>query len=240
MVMPIAIVMKEVMNTEIFALLEMMQACDSLFPIGQFTLSNGLESFALEERLSNSKQLEQYVEGFMAIASYNDVLLLLLAYEAGSDQLLSIDEIAFASKTPMEIRTGSQRLSKRFIGTWEGIAKDKYPKLMKYKELVEGGSCKGIFPISVGLYAKDIGIDKEKAAALFLYSQLSGIVTNAVKTIPLSQKDGQRVLNRALEAIPQVVKKSLGLTIEDLGVGGAMYDIEGMRHENLYSRQYMS
>ena len=238
--MPIAIVMQEVMNTEFFALLEMMQACDSLFPIGQFTLSNGLESFVLEERLSNAKQLEQYVEGFMAIASYNDVLLLLLAYEAGSEQLLSIDEIAFASKTPMEIRTGSQRLSKRFIGTWEGIAGAKYPGLMKYKELVESGSCKGIFPISVGVYARDIGIDKEKAAALFLYSQLSGIVTNAVKTIPLSQKDGQRVLNRALEAIPQVVKKSLELTIEDLGVGGAMYDIEGMRHEDLYSRQYMS
>lgn len=225
------------MNSAGLALLGMLQANDSMFPIGQFTLSNGLETFVLEERLINDKDLKEYIDSYLSVCVYNDLLVFLLAY---SENLKELDELTFVMKAPMEIRLGNQRLASRFVKIWKKIEKEAYPSLMEYEALIREKKANGVLPIAAAMYAKDLGMEKEKAAEIFLYSQLSAIVVNAVKTVPLSQAKGQLVLNGALPKIMQAIEKANCLSMEDLGVGGCMFDIEAMRHENLYSRQYMS
>lgn len=63
---------------------------------------------------------------------------------------------------------------------------------------------------------------------------------NAVKTIPLSQAKGQTALSKILKKVPDAIEKASEKKLDNLGVGGVMFDIEAMRHEHLYSRQYMS
>ncbi|MCR4902714.1 MAG: hypothetical protein K6A23_07645 [Butyrivibrio sp.] len=225
------------MNKDSLAFLGMLQANDSMFPIGQFTLSNGLETFVLEERLSCDKDLSSYIQSYLSICSYNDVLIFLLAY---TEDIKKLDEIAYATKAPFEVRSGGSKLALRFTKMWKEIGAMEYPLLMNYGEMLENGQARGVYAISVALYARDLGLAKEEAVKVFLYSQLSAMVTNAVKTVPLSQTKGQAVLNRALSKIDKVVEKAMKLTIEDIGAGGCMFDIECMRHEFLYSRQYMS
>lgn len=226
-----------IMNSRSTGLLGMLQANDSMFPIGQFTLSNGLETFVLEEKLTSPELLREYIESYLSICCYNDLLTFILAYDHDIKQL---DELAFVLKAPSEVRNGSAKLALRFVKIWQDIDEEAYPRLMEYGRLIRGKEANGVYPISVALYAKDIGMDKEEAAEIFLYSQLSAMVTNAVKTVPLSQAKGQAVLNKSLPEIKEAIRKALTLSIDDLGAGGSMFDIESMRHEYLYSRQYMS
>lgn len=102
------------------------------------------------------------------------------------------------------------------------------------------GRCIGDHSIAVGLYAREIGLEQELAGAVYVYNLITSIVTNAVKTVPLSQIAGQQILNQALEQVEECVAKAKEVEKEDLGVGGTQMDIAAMNHETLYSRLYMS
>lgn len=227
-----------VMNN--LAILQMLQICDSMFPIGTFTLSNGLETFVTKGKLKSAQELKEYLDSFIEILPYNDLGTMLLAYEHGEEKeyIKQLDEYSMALKNPMEIRVGSKRLCSRFLKTFEKIK--QYEKLEEYRGWIEEEICQGNHAIAVGLYAREIGLEKKTAATIYTYSLLSAIVTNAVKTIPLSQVVGQKILNHQFEKVQECIAVGEKIKLEDLGVGGTEFDIEAMNHETLYSRLYMS
>ena len=66
--------------TEDMGFLGMMQSLDAFFPVGAFTLSNGLEDYVLRDRIQNGKDLENYIQGFLQIFPYSDLGIVSLAY----------------------------------------------------------------------------------------------------------------------------------------------------------------
>lgn len=222
------------------SILQMMQVSDSLFPIGAFTLSNGLETFVIEGRLSSDEDLKNYLNSYVSVLPYNELGVMLLSYKYADDlvYIKKLDEYFTALRSPVEVRMGSKKLCSRFLKIWDEI-KD-YERLIKYKKLIKDKECYGNHSIAVGLYAKDIGLEREIAAAVYCYSLLSAIVTNAVKTVPLSQLAGQKILNEALAEIEEKVKIADQLEMEELGITAPIMDIAAMNHECLYSRLYMS
>ena len=65
-------------------------------------------------------------------------------------------------------------------------------------------------------------------------------VTNCVKSIPLSQTQGQQLLCKCYDTFDEVISKLDELTIDDLCLSTPGFDIRCMQHENIYSRLYMS
>jgi urease accessory protein len=66
------------------------------------------------------------------------------------------------------------------------------------------------------------------------------MVTNCVKTIPLSQTAGQQILAGCYSCFQEILREVLELTIDDLCLSAPGFDIRGIQHEKLYSRIYMS
>lgn len=221
-------------------ILQMMQVSDSLFPIGAFTLSNGLETFVEKGILSSEEDLGEYISNYMEIFPYNDLATMMMAYQHGDDieYIRKLDHLVFVMKMPQEIRNGCTKLCRRFLKIWNQIR--VYPRIRKYDMEIQTKRCYGIHGIAIGLYAKEIGFPIKEAAAVYSYSQLSAIVTNAVKLVPLSQIAGQRILNQSLNKIEECVSIAENLSMEDLGISGTAFDIAAMNHETLYSRLYMS
>lgn len=52
--------------------MKIMQSVDAFFPIGAFTLSNGLESYVLEDWIRTPEDLKQYLDGFLHTFCYQD------------------------------------------------------------------------------------------------------------------------------------------------------------------------
>ncbi len=222
------------------AVLQMIQVSDSLFPIGAFTLSNGLETFVSNGRLKTDEDLKKYLDSYISILPYNDLGVMMLAYKHSSDKdyIKQLDALSMAIKAPMEVRIGCKKLCSRFLKLWNKMK--NYEMLEEYRRMIGEGKCQGNHAIAVGIYAFEIGLECEESASIYSYSLLSAIITNAVKTVPLSQIQGQKILNMELEKIEKCVRIASSLTMDDLGVGGSEFDIAAMNHECLYSRLYMS
>lgn len=223
------------------AFFRMLQSLDALFPIGAFTMSNGLEDYVLSDRLKNADDLDAYIHGFMQLFPYNDLGLVSLAwrYENNREMLLLIDGLADAMKGAMEVRNGSMRLGRRFMKLRAEL--DEPGKNLEwYQKCAREGKAAGLYPIALGIYGAGEGIDLQLLLQMFGYNTLSAIVNHGVKLVPLSPAQGQKKLYEALKLLEPAVSVAMNVCPEELGVCAPAMDIHCMNHEHLYSRQYMS
>lgn len=227
------------MSTENKSLLYAMQICDSLFPIGSYTLSNGLETYVQKNIITTPEHLEEYLTSYISILPYNELGVCALSYNASAEEVKYLDSLYNASKSPFEVRTGSQRIAKRFLKASDNLFTECH-KTKAYKTLVENGECKGHQCVAYGLYFSDCNLPLIQGLCAYAYSLCSAIVTNCVKLVPLSQLAGQKILASAIEKITLSAEKALAITHEQIGVNGYGFDVRAMEHEKLYSRQYMS
>lgn len=216
--------------------LKLMQSIDSLFPIGAFTLSNGMETYVQKNLVYDKNTLSEFLDSYMYILPYND--LGFSAKSAMGDDFVMLDSLCSISKVPSEIRNGSEKLCARFLKLENSMG--DYPKLQKYTESVKNNQCVGHHSIATGLFIIDTETDLIQGLEMYCYSILSAVVNHAVKLVPLRQLDGQQCLNKAVEKIPQTVQKAIDTDISDLGISGAGFDLRSMQHEKLYSRLYIS
>lgn len=223
--------------TDTAGLMHILQICDSLFPVGAFTLSNGLETYVQHDIITSPQGLEEYLHSYISVLPYNELGAAAAAYNADEKELCRLDEIYSAVKTPFEIRSGSEKVTRRFFKICDK-GQDSFTGL--YKSLTEQGKCKGHQCIAYGLYMRDNGIELSEGLAVYGYSICSTIVTNCVKLVPLSQLAGQKILGESFELISSASEKALFTDINDIGISGAGFDLRAMQHERLYSRQYMS
>lgn len=213
-----------------------MQAFDSLFPIGAFTLSNGMENYTHKGIVKDKDSLTVYLKAYLYVLSFTDLGFAAKAYEG--ENIIFLDELCTASKTPFEIRKGSEKLCMRFLKTENALG--DYPKLKNYFELIKSGKCTGQFSVAVGLFISDSGADELTGLEMYCYSLASMAVNHAVKLIPLGQTDGQKALVSVMDLIKKSALKAMNVKIRELGISGAGFDISSMEHERLYSRIYIS
>jgi urease accessory protein len=142
--------------------------------------------------------------------------------------LESLEELACASRTPLELREASVKLGSRFAKTTAGFSQDLSP------------SAQHSYAIAYGEFCALHDIDLQEALSAFIFAQTSAQITTCVKLIPLSQTAGQILLAGFYPLFDQLLASVLALTADDLFRSTPGYDIRAMQHEQLYSRLYMS
>ena len=120
----------------------------------------------------------------------------------------------------------------------ENIPMEKRGIFEKYLETRKGK------PVShccaYGVFCAALGIEEEETLYHYLYAQTSAMVTNCVKTIPLSQSAGQKLLCGCYGEFEEILSYISDCTEDDLCLSAPGFDIRGIQHEKLYSRLYMS
>lgn len=233
--------MKSSIDKNLFMLF---QINDSLFPIGAYSHSYGLETYIQKKLVKDIDTAFEYLKcNLKSNFLYSELLAINLSYEYANedrlDKLIRLDNILNASKSPKEIRLASQKLGSRFIKTLISTNIDyKNNNFTNYVN--ESKYNLPTHTVAYGVFCQSVGIEKKKAIEGFLYSYTSSTVTNCVKSIPLSQTQGQQLLYKCYDTFEEVIKKLDTLTIDDLCLSTPGFDIRCMQHENLYSRLYMS
>lgn len=229
------------MNKNIFILL---QINDALFPIGAYSHSYGLETYIQKNIVKDIDTVFKYLKcNLKTTILYTELLSISLAYDYAKDnklnEIIRLEEIINASKIPSEIRLASQKLGSRFIKTVEAI--EISTKGQIFNDYIKAS--KEIQPthsVAYGVFCSAVGIEKIKAIEGFLYSYTSLTITTCVKSIPLSQTHGQRLLYKSYEIFEEILSILPSLTLKDLCISTPSFDIRCMQHETLYSRLYMS
>jgi len=218
------------------ARVRLLQAFDSLFPTGAYTMSGGMETYTQKGLVSDKSGLISFLKTQLYILPYSD--LGVCVKTAQGEDFIFMDNICAAMKQPMEIRTGSEKLCIRFLKIQKSF--NEYPSLSAYHTAILNNECHGHYPVAIGLFIKDLNADLDYALELYCYSLLSQTVNHAVKLIPMGQSEGQAALFEAMRLIPGAVQKAKEAETDMLGVSGCGFDFRAMQHETLRGRLYIN
>ena len=223
----------------------LLQVNDALFPIGGYSHSQGLETYIQQGSVCDEKTAAEYIHKKLRFAlAYTDLLAVRLAWELAdqndADGLDELEEILGASRIPFEQREASRKMGSRFAKTIEKLGLS-ISETGIFREYLDARKGKAVNHCCIyGVFCAEMQIPLEEALTHYLYAQTSAIVTNCVKTIPLSQTSGQQLLSGCYGEFDEILKDVMNRSEEDLCLSAPGFDIRGIQHEKLYSRLYMS
>ena len=222
----------------------LLQVNDALFPIGGYSHSYGLETYIQKGIVHDEESAREFIHKRLKYNfAYNEFMAVRLAFEYAVREDLEaisrLEEIMEAGKIPRETREASRKLGSRFIKTLSALELPVQNSIFdKYREARKGKSVH--HAVAYGVFCGAAGISENEALEHFIYAQTSAMVTNCVKTIPLSQSSGQKLLSGCYPLLQELTEKVTELGEEWLGLSGPGFDLRCMQHEGLYSRIYMS
>jgi urease accessory protein len=241
----------------------LLQVNDALFPLGAFAHSFGLETYVqkglVHDGISAQRWLVSYLQSSVRFGS---LLSAALAYEHAVAQdlnaLAELEERCRASSTAREAREANGRLGSRFVKTalpllpQPGIfaqyarqqqqrhQQQRQRQQQKLRHQQHQQVSYTSHAVAYAVFCCAAGIPKAEALAHFLYAQTSALVTTCVKSIPLSQTEGQALLVACHPVFEELLETVGGLGEEWLFCSCPGLELRSMQHERLYSRLYIS
>ena len=225
----------------------LLQVNDALFPIGGYSHSQGLETYIQQGSVCDEKTAAEYIHKKLRFAlAYTDLLAVRLAWELAdqndADGLDELEEILGASRIPFEQREASRKwvpvLPRPLKIACRNDADENREIFEAYLDARKGKAVSHC--IVYGVFCAALGIEEEETLYHYLYAQTSAMVTNCVKTIPLSQSAGQQLLSGCYPEFAEILEEIRTYSEDDLCLSAPGFDIRGIQHEKLYSRLYMS
>ena len=222
--------------------LSAVQLSDSFFPTGLYTLSHGLEAFLQAGLISKADVealLQDYLENVLGPA---DCVALSHAHRAAAGRdlarLLEIDRRLFAMKLVREAREASRRVGRRILTTAVQLNPDSL--LADYRAAVDSGTCPGNAAVALGATAAALGIARQEAMLIELYTFSTSLLGAAMRLIRLDHEEVQRILARLKPVMVRVVQENLGRGLQEMRAFAPLIDIMGMAHERAPIRLFIS
>lgn len=222
----------------------LLQINDALFPIGGYSHSYGLETYIQKGIVKDEETAADYIGKRLSLTfAYGELLTVKIAYEKAQQNdpaaLAELEKLLAACQIPRETRQALKKLGTRFVKTLMAInISYEQPVFSQY---VKNQGTSGVsHAIAYGVFCAAVGIQLKDALEHYLYAQTSAMVTACVKSVPLSQTVGQRILARCCENFSAVLKQTGQSGIDMLYLSAPGFDIRCIQHETLYSRIYMS
>lgn len=225
------------------SLLHLLRLSDGLLPIGSYAHSAGLETYVQHGHVSDMHTALDFIRKQLTNnIRYNDAALVSLAWESAGnkniDDIIELDQLANAIKIPSELREASVKTGGRLLKIFSGQI--SIPFFLEYLEACSLRNAHSHFSIVFGCIAACLGISRSDTLTGYCYSVTNGFVNNAVKMVPLSQYDGQKILHSLYTEMQEVVSLNIQPDKDLVGFCNIGFDIRSMQHEKLYSRLYMS
>ncbi|RDW19363.1 urease accessory protein UreF [Oceanobacillus chungangensis] len=223
--------------------LALFQLCDSNFPTGAFSHSYGLETYIQEGKVHNqatfSKWLDVYLNEQLV---YADGLATRIAYEAleGNQQedIWKLDRLLAVQNLPRETREGTQRIGEGMLNLVESLY--DVPIIKAYKERIKKKQAFGHPAIVFTIIGHHLNVSLRDTTLYYLYSNLTTLVQNAVRAIPLGQTAGQKTMQQFQPVLVKALEKIEGLKMDDFGIVSPGLELSQMKHERVNIRIFMS
>ncbi|AWI34698.1 urease accessory protein UreF [Helicobacter apodemus] len=216
----------------------LLQINDTLFPIGSYTHSFGLESYVQLGKIKNKYDARDYLKAYLHTQMlYTDLLAIKLIRKAHClEEIFEIESIIAAATSAREVLNAIRKLGLRFIKTINAMKLEQKAFFTAYTQ----ASKNPIYVVAYSVFCVAYGLNYQDSLCHYLYAQSSQALTNCVKLIPLAQSDGQEILASLHKEFDILCQKLECLKKQDLCNNAIANEIKAMQHQYLPTRLYMS
>jgi urease accessory protein len=230
------------MTTPDAALLSLLHLCDSLFPIGSFAYSDGLESAAANGLVTGTADLWEWLEilleeGFGRSDGPSIVLAWAAVGAADGDAIVAIDEELTALRASSTARLANRSMGLRLLKTWHGLYPDV--RLERLLALVHARRLGPTLPVAFAAVGYCGGIAQRDALAGYAYARLAATISAAMRLVAIGQTDAHRLLSLALARVPSTIDGVLARQARPESFAPAL-DIAQMSQQYLHARLFRS
>ncbi|MGL4654565.1 MAG: urease accessory protein UreF [Sarcina sp.] len=224
-------------------ILTMLQLCDSQFPVGSFNHSYGMENYLRTGKIDSADTLRVWVKAFLKDSfAQNDALAIRFVHEYLEkneiEKIWELDTWITVQSVAMETRNAGKLVARRMCDLLLDLYESEL--LSEYKRKIVKKEVYGHPAIAFAILTFEKGIPVKRATMYHMYATVSTIVQNAVRTIPLGQKDGQLVLKEFSENFEEFYKYIETLTEDDFGANIPGLEMAQIKHETQVFRLFMS
>jgi urease accessory protein len=224
------------------ALLNGLRFVDSFFPSGGFAFSSGLEAAVKGGAVRDGKELASYVEDFLVQGiGRREAVAVAVVHQAAVTgrlaQTLAVDRALEALKLSRDSRLASRQMGRQILkAAAEQLLEHRL--LLDYRRSVDEERAPGHLPVALALTLAACGWSRQDTVAAFLYQTAQGVVSAAMKLLPVGQQQGQRLLADWGPMIARLSRRAAPKA--GLASWSPVQDIYAMRHARLESRLFRS
>jgi len=223
-------------------LARMLQFGDSVFPIGGFAFSGGLESAIQERVVTDAATLLAFTRTAIEQASRGDGIGLICAHRAALagdvDELIRIDGRIYARKLSSETRSMSVRMGKKF--TEMGAQVTGSPALLQWRERVEAGATPGCYPVALAVNFAAQGLSSRDAFVVHQYGVTATILSAALRLMRVSHVDTQQMLYTLNGDVESAYETAAAATLSDMAGFAPLTEILAAVHVKAHVRLFMN
>ena len=221
------------------ALLQLMWLASPALPVGGFSYSEGLEAAVEAGRVRHEAQAAAWLEDQLQLVLARSELPVLAASigawrRADAAAVASLNDWVIRTRETSEALQQTEQMG-RSMAEWLKNRGDD-PRVAPLAALAPAPT----WPVAYGLAAAQTGAPVRDALLAYAFGWAENMVQAAVKTVPLGQNAGQRILARLADAIPSAVDAAARLAHGHRQAYTPMLAILGGQHETQYARLFRS
>ena len=221
-------------------LLPLLHLCDSLFPIGAFAHSDGLESATDAGLVASAADLGAWMDASLVqVLAQSDGPAVCLAWRAFQERdwtsLLAINADAFALRPSAASRQATRAMGGRLVRTWWQLYEPAGFDEMFARIDVDRTMT---LPPAFGVVCASMGVEAREAVEGFIYTRLASAASAAMRLLPIGQHEAHRVLAAHLRSTPSIVDAIVRQP--SVSSFAPALDIVGMSHQYVRSRLFRS
>jgi urease accessory protein len=219
-----------------------LQFGDSMFPVGAFAFSGGLESAIQKRVVTDAETLAAYARTAVEQAAMGDGIALVWAHRAAAAgdlaELLRIDERVYARKLSSETRTMTVRMGKKFAEMGAEVV--GAPLLNAWREKIGSGATPGCYPVALAVNFAAQGLTARDAFVVHQYGVAAMILSAALRLMKVSHVDTQRILYRLDAGADAAYEAAAAARLEDMAGFAPLAEILAAVHVKAHVRLFMN
>ena len=202
-------------------------------PVGGFSYSEGLEPAVESGRVTDEATASEWLaQQLHLMLARSDLAVLAQAVEAWRakdiDTIRELDTWVLHTRETSELRQQTEQMG-RSLGEW-----------MRSLDADSAPNGNWTYPVAFALAASRGTASPRAILLAFAFGWAENMMQAAIKSIPLGQSAGQRILARLAREIPAAVDHALQLGNTGRQAFSPMLAILSAQHETQYSRLFRS
>ncbi|QOZ68076.1 urease accessory protein UreF [Bradyrhizobium arachidis] len=220
----------------------LLQFGDSMFPVGAFSFSSGLESAVQEGVVTDVATLRAFALTALEQAARGDCVALIAAHRAALagdiETLAHIDAQVYARKLSGEARVMSVRMGRKF--TDMGVEVVGAPLLCTWRECIAKAVTPGCYPIALAINFAVQELPAYQAFVVHQYGVATTILGAALRLMKISHIETQRILYELTGQAEAMYAVAATARLSDMAGFAPLTEILAAVHTRAHVRLFMN